>query len=748
MGDVASEAHHYQFPVLIFHKEDKTTDIRNIHYETVGVPSLTVTQAYSKIPVYYEDVEKPISIEIPEVGQACTQYYHGKCFNALIKMILRCEEENVRRLLEAHRDRDRETLLDIRCACNKSHFSDSIVTASNCFGFTALMFAVKTVGCHNSVSTPQYTVKAEIGRRICKVLLQYGADPNTCSSTGTAVLDCAATFADKPLMEILVAAGAYVSRTLERLGMQTGRPGWVSKKQKKAHEAFTVEPIRNLLHEDILMCSPDPILTCFYSCIVLINIERFRADFADVIKKMRKELHKIPFDYINLCKDGWEARSLLMQEVLTSEYRKMSLLDYSVMCNQKTFCSHKFIQHISQGVWYGDSYTSTWSSLLKRLFVALIINLVFPVLYFNAYIRRLEPPPFGWEHYFLKQAKTPAVGFIVDLMNHLILVGLLIAACNKTNNDEDYYDVFLWLALLSRLVIEYDFLRVQGWRMYAANIINVINVVVGSSLFMSLVTTLSYTYTTDTDAKAVLILVTSHIHSVSAMALMIRLLEMFDITKTLGPLTEAIKRMLKDVANFIVLMALTIFSFSIPMWTVAYQSARVLKQFKNGSGTPTDNFASYSHTVGYLAWSLFGLGDGFGGSVDNDSYSSAVLNTLYFLYLVAAVLLLMNLLIAILNNTYAGVVERADIEYKFSRIKRVIKYKGVQPFLFPFILYIYPFYKMSRFSQKYRKMKDSNVRRNICNSLIREEVAKENVKQSVYLHQRLKARYLKMRQQL
>lgn len=29
----------------------------------------------------------------------------------------------------------------------------------------------------------------------------------------------------------------------------------------------------------------------------------------------------------------------------------------------------------------------------------------------------------------------------MDLMNHLILVGLLIAACNKTNNDEDYYDV-------------------------------------------------------------------------------------------------------------------------------------------------------------------------------------------------------------------------------------------------------------------------------------------------------------------
>lgn len=41
-----------------------------------------------------------------------------------------------------------------------------------------------------------------LGRRICKVLLQYGADPNTCSSTGTAVLDCAATFADKPLMEV------------------------------------------------------------------------------------------------------------------------------------------------------------------------------------------------------------------------------------------------------------------------------------------------------------------------------------------------------------------------------------------------------------------------------------------------------------------------------------------------------------------------------------------------------------------
>ena len=51
-----------------------------------------------------------------------------------------------------------------------------------------------------------------------------------------------------------------------------------------------MEPIRNLLHEDILMCSPDPILTCFYSCIVLINIERFRADFADVIKKVNNDV--------------------------------------------------------------------------------------------------------------------------------------------------------------------------------------------------------------------------------------------------------------------------------------------------------------------------------------------------------------------------------------------------------------------------------------------------------------------------
>jgi len=33
-------------------------------------------------------------------------------------------------------------------------------------------------------------------------------------------------------------------------------------------------------------------------------------------------------------------------------------------------------------------------------------------------------------------------------------------------------------------------------------------------------------------------------------------------------------------------------------------------------------------------------------------------------------------------------------EWKFSRVEQLIKYRGVQPFMFPFLLYLYPLYKV------------------------------------------------------
>ena len=49
----------------------------------------------------YEQIEDPIRLSLPGPGLKCTQYYHGQCFNALLKLAARCDVEAAKNLLES-----------------------------------------------------------------------------------------------------------------------------------------------------------------------------------------------------------------------------------------------------------------------------------------------------------------------------------------------------------------------------------------------------------------------------------------------------------------------------------------------------------------------------------------------------------------------------------------------------------------------------------------------------------------------
>ena len=57
-------------------------------------------ESRSQVQLHYEHIERPIRLEPPKAGQQCTQYYHGHCYNALIKTICKLDLDGVRRLLK------------------------------------------------------------------------------------------------------------------------------------------------------------------------------------------------------------------------------------------------------------------------------------------------------------------------------------------------------------------------------------------------------------------------------------------------------------------------------------------------------------------------------------------------------------------------------------------------------------------------------------------------------------------------
>ena len=106
---------------------------------------------------------------------------------------------------------------------------------------------------------------------------------------------------------------------------------------------------------------------------------------------------------------------------------------------------------------------------------------------------------------------------------------------------------------------------------------------------------------------------------------------------------------------------------------------------------------------------------------------------LWGVYILTAMILFLNMLIAMLTETYVNVINNAETEWKYARSVIVQKYVGTHPFMFPFNLILYPlflFYHIT-FVRRMKKMmvKETN------------EADAEAMRQSGFLHQAIKKRF-------
>jgi hypothetical protein len=58
-------------------------------------------------------------------------------------------------------------------------------------------------------------------------------------------------------------------------------------------------------------------------------------------------------------------------------------------------------------------------------------------------------------------------------------------------------------------------------------------------------------------------------------------------------------------------------------------------------------------------------------AVKNDSTTTLVVDALLLLYVILAVVLMLNMLIALLNNTFEKIQGNCDIEWKYARSERL-----------------------------------------------------------------------------
>ena len=185
----------------------------------------------------------------------------------------------------------------------------------------------------------------------------------------------------------------------------------------------------------------------------------------------------------------------------------------------------------------------------------------------------------------------------------------------------------------------------------------------------------------------------------------LKTLNVFTITKRLGPLVIQIRKMLVDMVNFLFVLSVFIIGYGVIITSFRFPN-------HNNSKTFTGHFIN--HVIMRPYWQIYGelflddIQTRRGGSheghvqegcvevntiddLDKLEYgddrcpnNSMTVEVLSAIYMLLANILLLNLLIALFASTYERINQDSDAYWKFQRAELVKEYKDKPTFPFPF----------------------------------------------------------------
>ncbi|KAI8440838.1 hypothetical protein MSG28_009149 [Choristoneura fumiferana] len=161
----------------------------------------------------------------------------------------------------------------------------------------------------------------------------------------------------------------------------------------------------------------------------------------------------------------------------------------------------------------------------------------------------------------------------------------------------------------------------------------------------------------------------------------LKLVHIFSINPYLGPLQVSLGRMILDIIKFFFVYMLVLFAFGCGlnqlMWYYAeleknkcYHTANGMPDFDNQERACTiwRRYANLFETSQSLFWASFGLVDLTTFELTGIKSFTRFWALLTFgSYSVINIIVLLNMLIAMMSNSYQIISERADVEWKFAR---------------------------------------------------------------------------------
>ncbi|XP_033107562.1 transient receptor potential cation channel subfamily M member 7-like [Anneissia japonica] len=457
-----------------------------------------------------------------------------------------------------------------------------------------------------------------------------------------------------------------------------------------------------------------------YSKLAEIAHGQLDIETAALLKSESEKYSGYAYDLLDICYDMNEKQAKKITVRRHSNWSRYSCLSLAVRASHMKFVAHQCCQAHMNDIWVGK--------LLTRKAYKVLLCCIFPPFLFGIKYKSRKEISSGEneeshfanknekkskKHIFKEGIKkvnyfytAPIVKFWLNVASYMLfLLAFSALVLTKLHAVPSIYEFFVIMYIISLTIEEFRQMFSEKFRQWINDFWNILDFVAIVCFVIGF--TLRLADNTRSTAKV--------FYSVDVCLWYIRLLDLFSVSSYLGPYVTMIGKMMFDTLRFLCIMGI---------FTMAYGVATqgILKPDE-----PEITFDVLKAVVYIPYWQIYGelfLESTYCGGEDEDPCvtGSAIPPLMTAVYLLIANILLLNMLIAIFNNTFTEYQENAEVIWKFERHRLVTEYMKRPVLVPPFMIFAH-MWRLFKWTEQKRK----KIVPKIFNKEEEEEVADESI---------------------
>ncbi|XP_044522009.1 short transient receptor potential channel 4 isoform X5 [Gracilinanus agilis] len=423
----------------------------------------------------------------------------------------------------------------------------------------------------------------------------------------------------------------------------------------------------------IALSSEDPFLTAFQLSWELQELSKVENEFKSEYEELSRQCKQFAKDLLDQTRSSRELEIILNYRDDNSLIEEQSgndlaRLKLAIKYRQKEFVAQPNCQQLLASRWYDEFPGWRRRHWAVKMLTCVIIGLLFPV--FSVCYLIAPKSPLGL---FIRK---PFIKFICHTASYLTFLFLLLLASqhidrSDLNRQGPPPTIVEWMILpwvLGFIWGEIKQMWDGGLQDYIHDWWNLMDFVMNSlylaTISLKIVAFVKYSALNPRESWDMWhpTLVAEALFAIANIFSSLRLISLFTANSHLGPLQISLGRMLLDILKFLFIYCLVLLAFANGLNQLYFYYEETKELSCKGIRCEKQNnaFSTLFETLQSLFWSIFGLINLYVTNVKaQHEFTEFVGATMFGTYNVISLVVLLNMLIAMMNNSYQLIARRA-----------------------------------------------------------------------------------------